>query len=734
METKTKTNLTMKKWKIKKIKINISREVKMYFGIGALTGLVLFLAVYGFRVLDFTYDGWLLTGKDLQQHYLGWKFFRRSPWTFPVGMHDSFTAPDSISVLYTDSIPLFALFFKLLSPILPQTFQYFGLFGLMCYVLNGGMASLIVSKFNKSKLVCGAASVFFILSPPVLQRLYGVLSENSRHTSLAAHFLILGALAVWLFKDKFQDYKKDVIAWVVLAALCVLIQMYIIFMVGGILCGYLLDRLISDRDWKRVAYVFSGFVGSFLFFFFVVGGFTSLLSSGGSGYGFFSANLNTFINAWHYSTFFDGLAMTDLQYEGFAYLGLGMIILCMIAFALLVKKAAGLIRRKCFWETLVKKVKRKFSVIVPLGIVVFVFSVLAFSNFVYLGSNIFIEVHWPKVIDDLLAVIRSSGRFIWCVMYILMIFALYIVSKYFKPNVQKIIIIACVCVQIADLAAPIHRLQKQYFAATAEDDSLVTGDFWTEEMENYDRIVYFPSEGYNPTQMLQIGSKASAVRDMKMSNFYLSRYMTKKASREKDKETEKIFRAGELDDRTIYILDYDKAHKYKGMCHIYMVDNKIIALKNPVYGLEEYTDFLVGTQTPVVELDMSFAGLGSSFLHRGWHSPEYGDKGAWTSYLSVVRVYSDDAQKANISIQYEGGKKKGTTEVRMNGKRIGKILNNTSGTVTFEAALKPCKNIKKSKYINWLFLESDDVKKAKKAGEKDGKGIFVKKVTVTYVE
>ena len=411
-----------------------------------------------------------------------------------------------------------------------------------------------------------------------------------------------------------------------------------------------------------------------------------------------------------------------------------MIILCIIAFALLLKKAAGLIRRKCFWETFVKKVKKNFSVIVPLGIVVFVFSILAFSNLVYLGDNIFIEVHWPKAIDDLLAVIRSSGRFIWCVMYILMILALYVVSKYFNSKVQKAVIILCVLIQIVDLAAPIHRIQKQYYGAVAEDDSLVPGDFWTEEIKNYDRIVYFPSEAYNPTEMLQIGSKASAVKNMKMSNFYLSRYMTKKATKEKDKETEKIFREGQLDGRTIYILDYDKAHKYKDMCNIYIVDNKIIALKNPIYGYEKYTDFLVGTHTPVVELDMSFAGLGTSFLHRGWHSTEYGDEGTWTSYLSVIRVYSDDAQKAKISIHYEGGKKKGTTEVRMNGKRIGKIQNNTSGTATFETALKPCKNIKKSKYINWLFLESDDVKKAKKAGEKDGKGIFVKKVTVTYVE
>lgn len=54
-----------------------------------------------------------------------------------------------VSVLYTDSIPLFAIFFKALSPLLPETFQYFGLFGLMCYMLNGGFAGIDCCKIQE---------------------------------------------------------------------------------------------------------------------------------------------------------------------------------------------------------------------------------------------------------------------------------------------------------------------------------------------------------------------------------------------------------------------------------------------------------------------------------------------------------------------------------------------------------------------------------------------------------
>ena len=38
--------------------------------------------------------------------------YRNSDWHFPIGMIDSLVYPNQTSVIYTDSIPLFAIFFK----------------------------------------------------------------------------------------------------------------------------------------------------------------------------------------------------------------------------------------------------------------------------------------------------------------------------------------------------------------------------------------------------------------------------------------------------------------------------------------------------------------------------------------------------------------------------------------------------------------------------------------------
>ena len=100
---------------------------------GALLGALVFLAVYGVRVLDPTSVDWILNNPspDPAQHYLGWELFRRSPVHLPyIGANYNAVYPFRTSVLFTDSLPLAALLFKLLGGVLPARFQYFGWWGL----------------------------------------------------------------------------------------------------------------------------------------------------------------------------------------------------------------------------------------------------------------------------------------------------------------------------------------------------------------------------------------------------------------------------------------------------------------------------------------------------------------------------------------------------------------------------------------------------------------------------
>lgn len=711
-------------------------SIYLFFAIGALLGAVLFLLIYGFGVLDVTNDSWLVTGKDLQQHYVGWKFFRNAEWMFPLGVHDGITHPYAISVLYTDSIPLFAIPFKVLSPILPETFQYFGLFGLMCYMLNGGVAAVLLAKISRSKLFCAVGSVFFILATPVLQRMFGLITEDSRHTSLAAHFLVLGALGIWMYHNKFKKRWHAALAYSILGVLCVLIQMYFIFIVGGIMCGYLLYELIDKKDWKRCLLVLFSFIASSFAVFVLVGGINDIVNSGGNGYGLYSANLNALVNPYHYSSFFDELPWGFGQYEGMAYLGLGIFVLYGLCAVLFVRKLIIIRNSEVVRQKIGQYWKKYKTAVISLCVISIVFSALAFSHSVFWGQRIVVQVFLPVKWLDLLAIVRSSGRFMWVIMYLLMLLGLFLMSRLVSnKRWQKVFVIVCVCVQLADLAKPISNIHEQFMTEQPEEDIYVKDAFWTTGLGKFKHIVCCPFDASNMYQMLQVGTHASDF-DMDMNYFYLSRYYTDELKKKENKKNRKLFQNNQLADDTLYLVDYKIAHKYKGQYYFYEADNLILASKNPIEGLKRYNDVYVSAQEPEYSMEFSYNGQGRHFAHRGWNQPDYGEDGMWTTEQSVVRIYSGGVNRARIRIEYEAGEKgKGETIVKVNGKKKIQIDNTKSGVAEFETNLRETINPSKANYVNWLFLNTDKVFKEKqKNGDIEEHGLYIKRITVTYIE
>ena len=80
-----------------------------------MLSILSFSFLYGWSILNPKNNMWLEGGQnqDPMQAYLGWEFFRREPWSIPLGSNQSFGMLPSNSVVYSDSIPLLAIFFKL---------------------------------------------------------------------------------------------------------------------------------------------------------------------------------------------------------------------------------------------------------------------------------------------------------------------------------------------------------------------------------------------------------------------------------------------------------------------------------------------------------------------------------------------------------------------------------------------------------------------------------------------
>jgi len=113
------------------------RVLEIFFAL--FSGLLCLELTVGLSVLDPTNLAWLLNGGDYQQHYLGWEFFRREPLLqFPLGSLQRLGAGLVPSVVYTDSLPLFAIPSKAIFSLFGFTelFQYSGFWIFSCFSLQ----------------------------------------------------------------------------------------------------------------------------------------------------------------------------------------------------------------------------------------------------------------------------------------------------------------------------------------------------------------------------------------------------------------------------------------------------------------------------------------------------------------------------------------------------------------------------------------------------------------------
>ena len=492
---------------VKKININI---------VAALLGGIAFALIYGIKILNPLYTDWLLTGGDPSQHYLGWEFFRRSDWYFPLGLTDQLAYPLKTSVIYTDSIPIFAVFFKLFRSILPRQFQYFGIWGLLCFVLQGYYAAKILGERSSSKTVILAGSVFFIVSPIMVFRMY-------YHTALAAHWLILLAIYFYFKHEKeYRDIFKPVMQWGILGILIGSIHLYFVPMCGAILLGYILCSIWKERK-VRIRFFYPGIsfsVGLFLTIY-LLGGFSSGADTGTNNLGLFSFNLNAFLNPMSYSTLLKNTSLwnwpfyTQGQYEGFSYLGMGIILLCACGIVLMVKNIFR--RRK-------PSVYQVMTVLMSIGLIA-----LAVSPTITWNDKLLLQLPYSSTIYKYWGIFGSCGRMAWPVVYFLMIFGIISISNmtWKRKEITSVILILACLVQVVDLSGQLYKRHANYSEKVVYKSPL-EGTVWDDIISSgeYKHVVWV-THNVDHNDVIQVAVYAMK-NDMTMGNFYFARGIDKR--------------------------------------------------------------------------------------------------------------------------------------------------------------------------------------------------------------
>jgi hypothetical protein len=114
-----------------------SKHASLY---SILFGTLAFLWFVRFHALNPRNTTWIYNGfnSDPISHYLGWLFFKdsRQGWSIPLGANPNYGLEISSSVVYSDSIPLMAILGKIIAPAIVNNFQYFGIWLLICFMLQ----------------------------------------------------------------------------------------------------------------------------------------------------------------------------------------------------------------------------------------------------------------------------------------------------------------------------------------------------------------------------------------------------------------------------------------------------------------------------------------------------------------------------------------------------------------------------------------------------------------------
>lgn len=552
-----------------------------------------FIVLYGIDVLDVTNDTWLLASeRDLRAHYIGWKFFRKSHWNFPFGLIDNIVYPDKISIIFTDSVPGFAVFFKVLSSVLPETFQYFGLWGMLCFILQGFCAYEIISHYVNNVWVRLLGTEFFIISPSMVYRLY-------YHSELAGHFILLWAFLIFIKNKNESNSLKVGIKWSILCIVTAGVHIYFIPMVGIIMVAMYCVRFNDNCKTN----VIKNSIGSFALEIimpvlaacgniYLLGGFSSLRTfDSEDGLGRYSANINTFFNPQSWSGILPEFDLyCNEQYEGYAYVGIGIILLFVVALVSYIKKKISFSRKE-IW----------FAVIV-FGLSFFV----ALSPVVTCGSKKLIDIPYPEFVINIYKMFRATGRFAWLGQYVLMIFAIVgvgIIVDGTNGNRKKILLAFAsiiFCLQVVDLQGILffRRNVGDTQMYNEAEYNVLQSNVWEELAEKYSHIVLVEKNSLVHKNYVDSFSLADFAVDygLTINNFPAARPNDERVNNSIAKIYENL-EQGLAEDDVIYIFGNRFELLSKDLkLNLYLIDNLVIGVKGTIDGLEKLNPCVFSTQ------------------------------------------------------------------------------------------------------------------------------------------
>jgi len=439
--------------------------------------------IFGLVFAALTLDPSYITGRgpywdapvgDIAKGEIGWFYYARDSWRFPVFDIGTYHYPEGGNVMLSDSLPLLALpekaVYKLTSTPDRRPPIYTGLWVALCLVAQALAASRLLRALGVEDRAAHAAGIALFCYLPIVMLRFG-------QAGLMAQAVILLALEGYVRAKRGGLARRQWIELCLLPPLTLLVHPYLTLMCGVLVAATIFDQWRERRIGIRFVAACFGSMAALALVLMVAGGFFSATKSGFDDYGLYSLNLlspwipfpNTLAGSWLHTEY--PVIPDTNQWEGGAYLGAGMMLLLVLALPALKRWRANL---------------RRHAVLFALLVLVLIFAI---SQRVGFGTQE-LTLPIPDFLLHALSQFRGSGRFVWLAVYALLAAAIVAVVARYGTRRARIILIVAALLEIADVW-PMQRGVRR--ASASEQPSSINRAEWTRLIEAHQRIFQYPS-------------------------------------------------------------------------------------------------------------------------------------------------------------------------------------------------------------------------------------------------
>lgn len=556
----------------------MQKSNKLFLLIPIVSGIICFFVICGFNALNPSNLAVVADG-DPACEYIGWQHFRKSPLTLPPGSIPTLGIGLENSIALSGSMTLTALLFKPFASVLPQNFQYAGIWLLTCFILQAIVAWKLAGLWDEKILFRFFCMCLMLFAPPWLWRLHG-------HYMLFGHFLILAAL--YLYFKSWAKPRKYMLLWCILMCISVLAHIYICAMCTGIFIASLIDGIRSKRiNIKDTVISLFASIAGILLLLWLVGYFSGIPMESRPGFGFYRMNILSFLNPDGWSYILKNIPSSPGEYEGFNYLGLGLLLIMIWCIPYILSPKYSL------WNI----IKNNW----PLFVVLVLLFIYALSNNIYCGKYEVFTL--PQKIYPFSDSFRAGGRFFWPIYYVLVLFCCITIIKFFKYRTGIILLAIATVVQAADTSTVWSKFSNLGSKSSIYKDVLCD-EFWDLAAKKYKNIVGLPFVNADMENKWKIFGSFCGDKNLSTDMVYMPAIKVGK-NEQKKIEYENIIKTGKLNNDTLYIVD-DKTWKFlkyklKDNTLFKRIDGfNVIApdwkkdkliMENNLFGDEYYIDF-----------------------------------------------------------------------------------------------------------------------------------------------